>query len=86
MTTTLIASYIQTTTTAGNNYMKMADNGSGIVVFGDEAGANEPVYIYWVDSLLDGDGTDVTAADVHLLVMTQDDLDLDTLTVDNFDL
>ena len=86
MTTTIIAGYIQTTTATANNYMKMADNGSGIIAFGDVAGGNEPVYIYWVDSLLDGDGTDVTAADVHLLVMTQDNLDLDTLTADNFDL
>jgi Ca2+-binding RTX toxin-like protein len=84
-TTTLIASYIQTTTNTGNNYAKMADNGAGILVHGDDDGVGK-LYIYWIDSLIDGDGTDVTAADVHLLYLTTNDItDADSLTSANFD-
>jgi Ca2+-binding RTX toxin-like protein len=78
ITNTLIASYVKTTTNTANNYVKMADNGAGILFFGDEGAANDAVKIYWIDSTLDGDGKDVTAADVHLL-MTTNDINLGTL-------
>jgi len=78
-----IAGIIETTTTGSggtdDNYLSLADNSAGVIVHGDIAGANAPVTIWWVDNALDGDGTDVTAADVHLLVTTSADLDLDTL-------
>ncbi|MAU58350.1 MAG: hypothetical protein CMC33_01660, partial [Flavobacteriaceae bacterium] len=83
ISTTTIASYIQTTTNTGNNYMKMADSGAGFLVHGDDDAAGN-LRIYWIDSLLDGDGTDVTAADVHLLYISGNDLDIDDLTAANF--
>ncbi len=64
-----LAARFQTTTSTTANYLKMADNGGGIVVHGDVAvGATTPIQIWWIDAGLDGDGTDVTAADVKLLV------------------
>ena len=63
----------------------MADSGAGILVHGDDDGVGK-LYIYWIDSLIDGDGTDVTAADVHLLYLTTNDItDADNLTAANFD-
>tara|TARA_B100001250_G_scaffold373766_1_gene360116 strand:+ start:16 stop:4242 length:4227 start_codon:yes stop_codon:yes gene_type:complete len=69
---------------SGNNFLKLAANGAGIVVHGDSDAGNDNVTIWWVDSLLDGDGTDVTTADVHLL-MTTNDINLDSLTDAQFD-
>jgi Ca2+-binding RTX toxin-like protein len=63
----------------------MTANGAGIIIAGnDAAGVVAPMQIFWIDSALDGDGTDVTVADVHLLVQTAGNFDLDTLTVGQF--
>ena len=59
----------------------MGDNGAGIVAHGDKSGAAK-ITFWWVDSALDGDGTDVTAADVHLLITSAANLDIDTLDGD----
>ena len=78
-----IAGLIETTTTGSggtdDNYLSLADNSAGVIVHGDTADANTVVTIWWVDNALDGDGTDVTAADVHLLVTTSANVDLDTM-------
>ena len=84
-TASTLAARFQTTVSTGNNYLKMADDGGGIVVHGDESGATTKIYIWWVDSGLDGDGTDVTAADVKLLVTSSANLDLDLMHTDQFD-
>ena len=80
-----LAARFQTTTSTTANYLKMADNGGGIVVHGDVAGATTPIQIWWIDAGLDGDGTDVTAADVKLLVTSSVNLDLDLMHTDQFD-
>ena len=74
-----LASKIKTTTNTDNEYLSLADNGAGVIVHGDAGGATMTVTIWWVDSLIDGDGTDVTAADVHLLITSAASVDLDTL-------
>ena len=84
-TASTLAARFQTTVSTGDNYLKMTDDGGGIVVHGDAGGATTKVYIWWVDSGLDGDGTDVTAADVKLLVTSSTDLDLDLVHTDQFD-
>ena len=60
----------------------MTANGAGVIVSGDEAGSK--IQIWWIDSLLDGDGTDVTTADVQLLVTSAGDLNIDQLYTDQF--
>ena len=75
-----LAALIKTTTNTGANWLQMADNGAGVIVHGESADATtQTVTIWWVDSLIDGDGTDVTAADIHLLVTSAGNLDLDLL-------
>jgi hypothetical protein len=78
-TAAILASQIQTSTNTGDEYLKLADNGAGIIVHGDAAGANSKITIWWVDSLIDGDGTDVTAADIQLLVTSVGNIDLDLM-------
>ena len=56
----------------------MGDNGAGIVAHGDKSGAAK-ITFWWVDSALDGDGTDVTAADVHLLITSVGNIDIDLM-------
>ena len=65
-----------------NDALDMTANGAGIVVAGDETGSK--VQIFWVDSALDGDGTDVTVSDVHELVISAGAISIDALTVDQF--
>ena len=61
----------------------MAANGSGVLVTGSSNNTAEaPVQMWWIDSGLDGDGTDVTANDVKLIVQSSTDLDLNTLTAE----
>jgi Ca2+-binding RTX toxin-like protein len=63
----------------------MAANGAGIIIVGNASdSAVAPMQIFWIDSALDGDGTDVTVADVHLLVQTSANVDLDTFVVGQF--
>jgi len=78
-TATILASQIQTSTNTDDEYLSLADNGAGVIVHGDAAGANSKITIWWVDSLIDGDGTDVTAADVHLLITSVGNIDLDLM-------
>jgi len=78
-TPTILASQIQTTTNTADGYLKLADNGAGIIVHGDAAGVNSKITIWWVDSLIDGDGTDVTAADIQLLITSAGNIDLDLM-------
>ncbi|MFL2823837.1 MAG: beta strand repeat-containing protein, partial [Alphaproteobacteria bacterium] len=63
----------------------MAANGAGIIVVGNAADTPAaPLQIFWIDSALDGDGTDVTVADVHLLVQSSANVDLDLFVVGQF--
>jgi len=80
-TASTIAALFETTTATDDNYLAMGDNGAGIVAHGDKSGAAK-ITFWWVDSALDGDGTDVTAADVHLLITSAANLDIDTLDGD----
>ena len=61
----------------------MAANGAGIIVAGDPDGGTK-LQVFWIDSALDGDGSDVTVADVHLLIQTAADVDLDAFVVGQF--
>ena len=63
--------------------LTMAANGGGILVTGDPDGSKS-VQIWWIDSGLDGDGSDVSLSDVHLLVTSAADVDLDLITSDQF--
>jgi Ca2+-binding RTX toxin-like protein len=83
-TAALMASYIATTTNVGDNYLALTDNGSGIIVKGDKDASTTKLTIWWVDSALDGDGTDVTAADVHLLITSAANLDIDSMHAAQF--
>ena len=56
-----------------------------IVLHGDTAGANIVITAFWIDSTRDGDGTDVTATDVHILFVTSNAIDLDTIVTGNID-
>jgi len=61
----------------------MAANGAGVLVTGSSEDTPEsPIQIWWIDSGLDGDGTDVTANDVKLLVQSADLLDLNLMTAE----
>ena len=61
----------------------MAANGAGILVTGDPDGTKS-AQIWWIDSGIDGDGTDVSLSDVHLLVTSATDVDLDLITSNQF--
>jgi hypothetical protein len=74
-----LASQITTSTNTDDEFLALVDNGAGVIVHGDADAASIKVTIWWVDSLIDGDGTDVTAADVQLLITSAGVLDLDTL-------
>ncbi len=80
-TASTIAALFETATATDDNYLAMGTNGAGIVAHGDKDGATK-ITFWWVDSALDGDGTDVTAADVHLLITSAANLDIDTLDGD----
>ena len=49
------------------------------------SGANSKIEIWWIDSLIDGDGSDVTAADVHLLIQSAGDHNIDNLMANQLD-
>ncbi len=80
---TLVASYIEGT---GNAFALTANN-SAIMVTGNDgtSGANSKIEIWWIDSLIDGDGSDVTAADVHLLIQSAGDHNIDNLMANQLD-
>jgi Ca2+-binding RTX toxin-like protein len=76
-----LAGKIETTTNTDDEFLDIGDNGAGIIIHGStENTPNAKLTIWWVDSALDGDGTDVTTADVQLLVTTSVNVDLDLFT------
>ena len=60
---------------------------AAIMVTGNDgtSGAVSKIEIWWIDSLIDGDGSDVTAADVHLLVQSSGDHNIDQLMANQLD-
>jgi len=80
---TLVAGYIEGT---GDAFALTASN-SAIMVTGNDGtdGAVSKIEIWWIDSLIDGDGSDVTAADVHLLVQSSGDHNIDQLMTNQLD-
>jgi hypothetical protein len=59
-------------------------NGKAVVITGNASGTSNDALIYFIDSSLDGDANNVTAADVALVGTLGSPLDLDTLVIDNF--
>jgi hypothetical protein len=74
-----VAGYIEGT---GDTFALTASN-SAIIVTGNETGAK--IQIWWIDSLIDGDGSDVTTADVHLLIQSAGDHNVDQLMANQLD-
>lgn len=59
-------------------------NGKAVLVTGDASGANDIANIWFIDTSLDGNAANVTAADVVLVGTTAAAIDLDTLVTANF--
>ncbi|HVO94115.1 MAG TPA: hypothetical protein VMT22_14790, partial [Terriglobales bacterium] len=57
--------------------------GKMILITGD-AGGGDPARVWFIDSTLDGNGTNVTSTDVVLVGTTSGNFDLDTLITTNF--
>ena len=69
----------------GTDTYSMTSGGAGVLVTGSGNNVVEsPVQIWWIDSNLDGDGTDVTLNDVKLLVESSANLDIDAFVVTQF--
>ena len=82
LTTEITAAQVAAAIEGTGDAFSMTADGAGVLVTGDDTTAK--VQIWWIDSGLDGDGTDVTTADVQLLVTSAGDLTFTNLYTDQF--
>ena len=79
ITASTVAGYFEGTGTE----LSLTANNSAIVITGDNTGAD--IQVWWVDNAVDGDGSDVTTADVHLLAESSGNFNVNNLYADQLD-
>jgi len=80
-----MAALIGTSSRSGDQAYDLADNGAGVIVHGTFGSAGAVATFFFIDSTRDGDGTDVTAADVHIFLVSAANIDMATFVAANLD-
>ena len=80
-----MAALIGTSSRTGDQAYDLADNGAGVIVHGTFSSAGSKATFFFIDSTRDGDGTDVTAADVHIFLVSAANIDMATMLAANLD-